>query len=195
MIGVALVVFVAIFAAGLRATIDKGIDEQVRAAGIVTHEDGFSPLPAGVAKPIEQVDGVDRRVADALRDRPRRRRDGNTTVTGIDPATVGEVADARVERRLGRRALGPRHERRGRAQDFADKREAQGRRQLRLTTPRGNEVDYRVAGTYEPGAGVIGGVLVSNAVARARLGLQGRRVRARRRRRPRGAQEGRGQPR
>ena len=50
MIGVALVVLVTIFAAGLRATIDQGIDEQVRAAGIVTHQDGFSPLPPGVAE-------------------------------------------------------------------------------------------------------------------------------------------------
>ena len=33
MIGVALVVLVAIFAAGLRATIDQGIDEQVKAVG------------------------------------------------------------------------------------------------------------------------------------------------------------------
>jgi putative ABC transport system permease protein len=44
MIGVALVVLVAIFAAGLRATIDKGIDEQVKAVSIVQHQDGFSPL-------------------------------------------------------------------------------------------------------------------------------------------------------
>ena len=54
MIGVALVVFVAIFAAGLRATIDQGIDKQVRAAGIVTHEDGFSPLPDGVVEELAQ---------------------------------------------------------------------------------------------------------------------------------------------
>src|SRR4051812_28889038 len=59
MIGVALVVFVAIFAAGLRATIDQGIDKQVRAAGIVTHQDGFSPLPNGVVEELRKVDGVE----------------------------------------------------------------------------------------------------------------------------------------
>ena len=59
MIGVALVVLVAIFAAGLRATIDQGIDEQVKAVGIVTHEDGFSPLADGHHRAaIEKVDGV-----------------------------------------------------------------------------------------------------------------------------------------
>ena len=48
MIGLALVVFTAIFAAGLRGSIDKVIDEQFsRTALIVTHDDGFSPVPAG----------------------------------------------------------------------------------------------------------------------------------------------------
>ena len=54
MIGVALVVLVAIFAAGLRATIDQGIDEQVPAAGIVTHDDGFSPIRPASPTQLEQ---------------------------------------------------------------------------------------------------------------------------------------------
>ena len=50
MIGLALVVFTAIFAAGLRGSIDKVIDEQLsRSALIVTHDDGFSPVPPGVS--------------------------------------------------------------------------------------------------------------------------------------------------
>ena len=73
MIGVALVVLVAIFAAGLRATIDQGVDEQVKAAGIVTHEDGFSPLPSGITEPHREGRRRDRGVARALRDRQARR--------------------------------------------------------------------------------------------------------------------------
>ena len=75
MIGVALVVLVAIFAAGLRATIDQGIDEQVKAASIVTHDDGFSPLPSGIDEADRAGGRRDRRLADALRHRPRGRRD------------------------------------------------------------------------------------------------------------------------
>ena len=78
MIGLALVVLVTIFAAGLRATIDQGIDEQVLAAGIVTHQDGFSPIPAGVTDALEQVDGVSAVSLAALRDGPDRRRDRAT---------------------------------------------------------------------------------------------------------------------
>ena len=91
MIGVALVVLVAIFAAGLRATIDQGIDEQVKAVSIVTHDDGFSPLPADITKPIEQVDGVT--AVSRIRFATGRvvGETGNTTVTGIDPDTAGDV--------------------------------------------------------------------------------------------------------
>ena len=63
MIGVALVVLVAIFAAGLRATIDQGIDEQVKAVGIVTHEDDFSPLAEGIPAADREGRRRDRRLA------------------------------------------------------------------------------------------------------------------------------------
>ena len=59
MIGLALVVFTAIFAAGLSGSIDKVIDEQLsRSSLIVTHDDGFSPVPPGVAEQLAKTEGV-----------------------------------------------------------------------------------------------------------------------------------------
>jgi putative ABC transport system permease protein len=56
MIGLALVVFTAIFASGLRASVNKVIDDQFgRSALIVTHDDGFSPVPTGVADQLKTV--------------------------------------------------------------------------------------------------------------------------------------------
>jgi putative ABC transport system permease protein len=162
MIGVALVVLVAIFAAGLRATIDQGIDEQVKAASIVTHDDGFSPLPAGLTKPLETVDGVT--AVSKLRFATGRvvGETGNTTVTGVDPDTVRDVVELKwsdgsdaVLSGLGTTGVAV-------PKEFADEQGLKVGSELKLTAPRGNEVDYRVAGIYEPGAGVIGGVLVSN---------------------------------
>jgi putative ABC transport system permease protein len=163
MIGVALVVLVAIFAAGLRATIDQGIDEQVKAVSIVTHDDGFSPLPADITKPIEQVEGVT--AVSRIRFATGRvaGETGNTTVTGIDPDTAGDVITLKwdegsdsVLSGLGTTGVAvPR--------EFADKHDLKVGSSLELTAPRGNEVTYRVRGIYEPGAGVIGGVLASNA--------------------------------
>ena len=176
MIGVALVVLVAIFAAGLRATIDQGIDEQVKAASIVTHDDGFSPLPS--ASPRRSSRSTASTAVSRMRFATGRvRRDGNTTVTGIDPDTVRDVMTLKwtdgstpCSRRSARPAWP--------AEGVRRQARPEGRQQARLTAPRGNEVDYTVEGIYEPGAGVIGGVLAPNAVARGRLGRQGRRVRA-----------------
>lgn len=163
MIGVALVVLVAIFAAGLRATIDQGIDEQVRAAGIVTHEDGFSPLPAGVAERLGQVDGVASVSTVRFETGKLVGAGGTDSVTGIDPATVDTVLDVPVEggelstlADLGDDEIVI-------AEGFADEHDLAVGGRARFVTPRGDEVDYRVAGTYDPGAGVIGGSLVTNA--------------------------------
>jgi putative ABC transport system permease protein len=162
MIGVALVVLVAIFAAGLRATIDQGIDEQVKAVSIVTHEDGFSPLPSAIAEPLAQVDGAT--AVSRLRFATGRvvGETGNTTVTGIDPDTAADVITLKwddgsdsVLSQLGTSGVAV-------PKEFAAKHDLKVGSDLRLTAPRGNEVDYEVKGIYEPGAGVIGGVLASN---------------------------------
>src|SRR5215217_3651651 len=162
MIGVALVVLVAIFAAGLRATIDKGIDEQVKAVSIVTHQDGFSPLPAGITEPIEQVDGVSAVSRIRFATGKVAGDSGTTTVTGIDPSTVNDVlsldfkegSDATLGSLSPSDVVVP--------SDFADSHGLKVGSSVTLVTPRGKEIPYRVAGIYSPGAGVIGGVLISN---------------------------------
>src|SRR5215208_1792619 len=92
MIGLALVVFTSIFAAGLRGSIDKVIDEQLsRSALIVTHDDGFSPVPPGVAEELKRTPGVT--VVSPMRyDQANVRGAGDAvSATGIDPATVTQL--------------------------------------------------------------------------------------------------------
>ena len=57
MVGLALVVFVAVFAAGLKSSISGTVDEVVRAQLIVTGK-GFQPLAAGAGQAIAGVEGV-----------------------------------------------------------------------------------------------------------------------------------------
>jgi putative ABC transport system permease protein len=162
MIGLALVVFVTIFAAGLRASIDKGIDEQVTAAGIITHEDGFSPLPRGLIERVEQVDGVE--AVSPIRFETGRvvGESGTTAVTGVDPATVGDVLDLEwtqgSDATLGR--LGEYDA--AVTQDFADEHDLAVGDNLPFLTPRGDQVSYRVAGTYEVDVGLVGAVIATN---------------------------------
>ena len=92
MIGLALVVFTAIFAAGLRGSIDKVIDEQFsRTALIVTHDDGFSPVPPGVSEQLAETPGVN--VVSPLRWDQANVKDGgdNVPASGVDPSTVTQL--------------------------------------------------------------------------------------------------------
>jgi putative ABC transport system permease protein len=162
MIGVALVVFVAIFAAGIRATIDEGIDKQVRAAGIVTHQDGFSPLPTGVVGQLEKVDGV-AAVSPIRFETGKLVSDNkNLGVTGVDPRTVAEALS--LEWKQGSNAVlsGLGDDEAVVSQDWADSHDVGVGDDIAFITPRGKKVTYKIAGTYDAQVGMIGDVTVSN---------------------------------
>ncbi len=59
MVGLALVSFVAVFAAGLRGSIDDAIDQILIGDLIISNNDGFSDIPAATAGAVADVDGVD----------------------------------------------------------------------------------------------------------------------------------------
>jgi putative ABC transport system permease protein len=91
MIGLALVVFVTIFANGLRASIEDLIDRTLAGDIAVLHEDGFTPIPAAVGPAVAQVPGV--AAVSAFRDTQTRVKGvtGTKFTHAIDPATVGQV--------------------------------------------------------------------------------------------------------
>jgi putative ABC transport system permease protein len=162
MIGVALVVFVAIFAAGIRATINEGIDKQVRAAGIVTHEDGFSPLPNGVVQDLEKVNGV-AAVSPIRFETGKLLSDNkNQGVTGVDPPTVAQALSLEWKQGSNQVLSGLGPDEAVVSQDWADSHDVKVGDEISMLTPRGKKVPYRIAGTYDAQVGMIGDVTVSN---------------------------------
>ncbi len=91
MIGLALVVFVTIFANGLRASINDLIDRTLAGDIAVLHDDGFTPIPAAVVPAVAKVDGV--AAVSPIRDTQTRIKgvSGTKFTHAIDPATVGQV--------------------------------------------------------------------------------------------------------
>jgi putative ABC transport system permease protein len=92
MIGLALVTFVATFAAALSKSFDQAIDRAFAGDLALVNTDGFSRIPAAVADEMKKVPGVeavspvasgDGRIAGA----------GKQVVNAIDPATVDKVAN------------------------------------------------------------------------------------------------------
>ena len=59
MIGLALVTFVAVFAAGLKSSVAQVIDENLAGGLVIQNSDGFSPIPAGAAVGARKVPGVE----------------------------------------------------------------------------------------------------------------------------------------
>jgi len=59
MIGLALVTFVTVFAAGLKSTVAQVVDENFAGGLIIQNSDGFSPIPNGAAGAARKVPGVE----------------------------------------------------------------------------------------------------------------------------------------
>ncbi|MDQ3629797.1 MAG: FtsX-like permease family protein [Actinomycetota bacterium] len=85
MVGVALVAFATIFAAGGKSTIDAAIDAGLRGQAVLQNQDGFSPFAAGATERVARLDGVER-VA-AVRFVQARVAREDVAVTGVDTQT------------------------------------------------------------------------------------------------------------
>ena len=91
MIGLALVSFVTVFAAGLKASIADAIDNSFQGELEVQNTNGFDPIPKAVAGTVRQVPGVQtvstlqatQIKIDGVGGKPR--------ATGLDPATASMV--------------------------------------------------------------------------------------------------------
>ena len=60
MIGLALVTFVTVFAAGLKSSVAQVVDENFAGGLVIQNSDGFSPIPSGAAAAARKVPGVER---------------------------------------------------------------------------------------------------------------------------------------
>jgi putative ABC transport system permease protein len=163
MIGLALVVFTAIFAAGLRGSIDKVIDEQLsRSALIVTHDDGFSPVPPGVSEQLSRTAGVT--VVSPLRwDQANVKGAGDAVpATGVDPATVTQLFEPEIARGDLQALASLRDDQAFASESWAKDHDFGLGDKLEVTTPAGKRVSYELAGTYDNKVGMLGQFLVTN---------------------------------
>jgi putative ABC transport system permease protein len=95
MIGVGLVVFVAVFAAGLRTSFTSALDKSLKSDLIVTPSDqnGGGTLSPSIVPALEGVPGIDTASALSQGDVRRDGRHGGVEngLYGVDPKTIGKV--------------------------------------------------------------------------------------------------------
>jgi len=166
MIGVALVAFVTVFAAGLKGTVAQVVDENFAGGLIIQNSDGFSPIPNGAAKAAEKVPGVEfvATIRGAEAKVLENGRPGSTTRVNAPSPDIGETVNIEWEQG-GPSAL--RNLADGEAivsDDFASSENLRVGDELQLLTQTRARPRLRVVGEFDAELGVLGSVLVTQGV-------------------------------
>jgi putative ABC transport system permease protein len=160
MVGVALVAFVSIFAAGLRGSIDGAVDRAFTGNLSIVDKSGFESTPPSLPAAVRDVPGVGAvsaiRFAEAKVDGKK----NTTTVSGIDPATIAQAytlkwkdgSDATLAK-LGDDGI---------LADSGYSDDVKIGDRIAMLTPTGKRVTYTVRGVLDEGSdfGLLGGGLV-----------------------------------
>jgi putative ABC transport system permease protein len=170
MIGLALVSFVTVFAAGLKGSIDDAIDDAITADLLLGNTDGFSDIPLASEKAVAGIDGVE--VASPYRFSQARISggDGNNSLSLVDTATVNDVFefDWRDGSPEVASSLGPT----GAIVDetFVEDEDLGGIGDtFTVLTPSGEKLTYTIRGTFKDNADFFGDYVASDAEAAAYL--------------------------
>jgi putative ABC transport system permease protein len=168
MIGLALVSFVAVFAAGLRGSIDDAIDKTIVGDLYIANSDGFSDIPVRIADEVAGVEGVDAASPTRFTQSEVEGVSGGAGyLTLVDPATAPEVLT--LEWRDGSQevlgTLAP-DEAVIDEQWGADNGFEVGDR-FTAKTSSGEEIAYTVTGTFKDNTDYIGDYAASDANADA----------------------------
>jgi putative ABC transport system permease protein len=149
MIGIALVTFVAVLAAGFKASNHDAIEEQVTADYVLTAQDGFSPFVAGAGDALAQ--SPDAAFVTPVRSGLGKVDNSSQYVTGIDPDAIGEAyafdwasgSDDAVLESLGRDGAIV-------SKAFADDNDLEVGSPIDLLTSDNTRALLEVKGIYEP---------------------------------------------
>ncbi|MEJ7876694.1 MAG: FtsX-like permease family protein, partial [Solirubrobacterales bacterium] len=173
MIGVALVVFVGVFSASLKASINDSIDAQIAGDLAILNKDGFSPVPDRIADELASIDGIG--VVAPTIDLPAGIKEtaSDELITGLEPETAGQVynlewADGSDET-LSDLAPGEAIVEVGWAGDNG----VEVGDRLSLTGPAGDELRVTVVGSVDDSAGIIiDSLAIPRQTARDELGAR-----------------------
>jgi putative ABC transport system permease protein len=159
MVGLALVVLVTVFAAGIRGSVSKTIDNQVSAALIVQNQDGFSPIPQKAADTVAAVPGV--KAVSPVRFSTGVFDGSNQAVTGIEPSTVNSVLELKWDRGDADTLGGLTDSQVLLDWNWAKSHNVGVGGKVSFTTPTGKHPSYEVAGTFKNQAGLTAPIILT----------------------------------
>ena len=168
MIGLAVVVFVTVFAAGISESVGNTIDRNFQGDIVLQNTDGFSPIPAGAAREAASVDGVETVGSLSYSGAEYKKKD--IRAAGVDPATANDVLS--LDWKKGGPStlddLGP-------GDAVVDDAWAKGQNievgdEIKMITPLEKRVSFTVQGSVKDNADLLGNLVVTEDALRKDFG-------------------------
>ena len=170
MIGLALVVFVTVFAAGINESIAKAIDRNFKGDLTVQNIDGFSPVPQSIEDDLADVSGIEAVSAIRFSQGKVTGQSGTQRVASVDPANIGKVFDFEFTEGDGSALAGL-----GAREAIID--EAYGKSKdvdvgdtLAVLTPTGRRASFRVVAAVKDRTDFLGSFVVTHAALAREFG-------------------------
>jgi putative ABC transport system permease protein len=173
MIGVGVVVFISVFAAGFDSSIAKAVDKNFQGDIVLQNTDGFSTIPAVSTQTARSVKGVQTTsslyVSAGTLLKPKKQ---SLQVSAIEPRTVSQVLS--LEWKRGSPAtlssLGP-----GDAvlsDTWASGRKLHVGDRIAIRTPTEHTARFTVRGIYKSNAGLLQAVVITQQAVRSLFGVK-----------------------
>jgi putative ABC transport system permease protein len=163
MIGLALVAFVTVFAAGLKSSVAQVVDENFAGGLVIQNTNGFSPIPNAAANAARKVPGVET-VATVRSAQAKLLGEGITTRVSAPSRDIGKALNiewikggpADLRRLTGGEAIV--------SNSFASDHGLEVGDSFQLLTQTGSRPRFRVTGEFDSKLGVFGSILVTQPV-------------------------------
>jgi putative ABC transport system permease protein len=172
MIGVALVVFVGVFAASIRGSINDTLDRQFAGDLAIVNTDGFSPIPSKISTDVATVDGVG--VVSPVAFLPVRIEPGGDEplISGVEPDTIGSVANLDWAEGSDATLTGLHDDQAIIDEDWADKQGFGVGDTIQLIGPSGDQIQVTVAGITHDSKFIVENVALTRSAVRDQLGAR-----------------------
>jgi putative ABC transport system permease protein len=163
MIGVTLVAFVAIFAAGLKVSIDNAVNRGVK-GDLVVQSETFQSVPGAATRALAQQPGVELVSPVRFGVGQVTGVGGTTSISGIDPRTVEDVftvdwmeGSPQLLTQLGEGQVVV-------SKGFASDHDVKVGQELAVRTPTDQRLRLAVSGIYDDGSGLLADMTLPNDV-------------------------------